>query len=130
MTADELAIRDLIDTWMTATKAGDVAKILGLLAEDVVFLRAGAPPIVGRQAFADLAASSGRPHHFEGAADIQEVSVHGDIAYSRTHITVTVTPTAEANPVRRSGFTLTVFRKQADGAWVLARDANMMTAEH
>jgi ketosteroid isomerase-like protein len=29
--------------------------------------------------------------------------------------------------VRRSGYTLTLFRKGADGHWRLARDANLLT---
>jgi ketosteroid isomerase-like protein len=40
-----------------------------------------------------------------------------------------MTPLQGGSPTRRSGYTLTIFRKQADGAWVLARDANMLTAE-
>jgi ketosteroid isomerase-like protein len=33
----------------------------------------------------------------------------------------------EAAPVRRSGYTLTILRKQADGRWLLARDANLVS---
>jgi ketosteroid isomerase-like protein len=29
-------------------------------------------------------------------------------------------------PVRRSGYTLSIFRKERDGRWRLARDANML----
>ena len=32
-------------------------------------------------------------------------------------------------PVRRSGYTLTILRKERDGRWRLARDANLLTAE-
>src|SRR4051794_348142 len=34
---DERAIRDLIATWMEASRAGDTAKVLSLMADDVVF---------------------------------------------------------------------------------------------
>jgi ketosteroid isomerase-like protein len=33
------------------------------------------------------------------------------------------------DPVRRSGYTLTIMRKEADGTWRLARDANLLTQE-
>ena len=40
---DEKEIRDLVATWMAATKAGDVETVLNLMAEDVVFLVPGQP---------------------------------------------------------------------------------------
>jgi ketosteroid isomerase-like protein len=30
-------------------------------------------------------------------------------------------------PIRRAGYTLTILRKEADGKWLLARDANLVT---
>lgn len=49
---DEQAIRDLIATWHKASAAGDLTTVLKLMAEDVVFLVAGKPPMRGRDAFA------------------------------------------------------------------------------
>jgi len=37
------------------------------------------------------------------------------------------TPTGKPNV--RSGYTLTILRKNVDGAWVLARDANLLAPE-
>jgi uncharacterized protein (TIGR02246 family) len=34
----ERAIRELVATWMAASQAGDVAAVLGLRADDVVFM--------------------------------------------------------------------------------------------
>ncbi len=45
MKDDEQEIRELVSTWMAATKAGDVKKVLSLMAEDAVFLIAGHPPM-------------------------------------------------------------------------------------
>ena len=50
----------------------------------------------------------------------------GDWAYMRAHLDMTVTPPGGA-PVRRSGYTLTILRKEPDGKWRLARDANLLT---
>lgn len=47
MHSDEREIRQLIATWMAATKAGDIETVLSLMAEDVVFLSAGQPPMIG-----------------------------------------------------------------------------------
>jgi ketosteroid isomerase-like protein len=58
-----------------------------------------------------------------------EVRVTGDWAYCRTDLTLVVTPITAGAPVRRSGHTLSIFQKLADGRWVLARDANLLTVQ-
>jgi len=62
----------------------------------------------------------------EGANDIREIKVLGDWAYIRNHIAITMTPPG-GTPVKRAGWTLTLLRKEPDGRWVLARDANLLT---
>ena len=37
MTDDERAIRDVVTTWMEATRNGDTATVLSLMADDAVF---------------------------------------------------------------------------------------------
>ena len=44
MQDEEQAIRELVATWLRASKAGDTDKVLSLMADDVVFLVAGHPP--------------------------------------------------------------------------------------
>ena len=127
MTDDERAIRDLVETWMAASKAGDIPTMLSLMADDVIFMVPGQKPF-GKEAFA--AASEGQKGvRIDGKSDIQEIQVLGDWAYLRNRLEVTVTPPGGARPVRRSGYTLTILRKRTDGQWVLARDANLLTTE-
>jgi uncharacterized protein (TIGR02246 family) len=124
MTDDERAIRDLVETWMAASKAGDLPTVLGLMADDAVFMVPGRDPF-GKAEFA--AASEGLNNvRVEGSSDIQELQVVGDWAYLRNYLAVTMTPDG-GSPVRRSGHTLTILRKEPNGKWVLARDANLMT---
>ena len=40
-----------------------------------------------------------------------------------------MTPIAGGQPLRRSGATLSIFRRVAGGRWVLARDANLLTVD-
>ena len=56
MNADERAIRDLVATWMKASQAGDLATVLSLMTDDVIFMVPGREPF-GKEAFA--AASQG-----------------------------------------------------------------------
>jgi uncharacterized protein (TIGR02246 family) len=124
MTDDERAIRDLVAAWMAASMAGDLATVLGLMADDVVFMVPGREPF-GKEAFA-AAAEGMKDVRMDGTSDIRELNVLGDWAYLRNHLTVTMTPPGRA-PVRRAGYTLTILRKAPNGKWVLARDANLMT---
>jgi uncharacterized protein (TIGR02246 family) len=125
MTEDERAIRDLIATWMDASKKGDLQTVLSLMADDIVFMVPGRS--FGKEAF--VAASQGmQGTQFEGRSEVQEVEVLGDWAWCRTHLTVTAIP-PNGNPVRRFGNTLSILRKKPDGKWVLARDANMLAPE-
>jgi hypothetical protein len=41
MQSDEQEIRQLVSTWMAASKAGDVETVLSLMADDVIFLMPG-----------------------------------------------------------------------------------------
>ena len=121
---DEQAIRDLVATWLSASKAGDTKKVLGLMAEDVVFLTPGHPPIGGRDAFA--ASQSGLTDiDLDATSEIQEIKVLGEWAYIWTNLTVVMTPKKGGAPVKRAGNTLSILQKQ-NGAWVIARDANML----
>jgi len=126
MTADEQQIRERIATWMSATRAGDSAKVLSLMSDDVVFLVAGQPPF-GKQKFAAMMSHApGAPHPtFDGRSDVQEVEVFGDWAFTRTQLTVAVTPPG-GKTIHRAGPTLSVWRKTG-GQWLLARDANLLT---
>lgn len=127
MSQDEQEIRNLVAGWMAATKAGDMEAVMHLMTDDVVFLRAGHPPIIGKASFA--AAAGPRPPNppqVDGKSEIHEVNVVGDHAYMWTKLKVVVTPVG-STPFTRSGHTLSIFRKE-QGRWLLARDANMLSA--
>jgi uncharacterized protein (TIGR02246 family) len=124
MSPDERAIRELVDTWMKASGAGDTATVLSLMSDDVIFTVPGREPF-GKEAFA-ASSQSMKGFRLEGSADIRELRVLGDWAYLRNFIEITVTPPGGA-PVRRSGYTLTILRKEADGRWRLIRDANLVS---
>jgi uncharacterized protein (TIGR02246 family) len=124
-TDDERAIRALIEEWFAATKRGDGRAVLELMTDDAIFLVPGQPPM-GKAAFvlAAEAPPEDRPA-FDGVVDIEEIGVDGNLAYVWAHLTVTVTPPRRTEPIKRTGYTLTVFRK-VDGRWLLARDANLL----
>lgn len=124
MTQDERAIRELVETWMRATREGDIETVLGLMTDDVLFMVPGRPPF-GKAEFA--AASAGMAAAtIEGRSEIEELVVLGDWAWLRSRLEVAMTP-PDGEPVRRAGWTLTILRREADGCWRLARDANLLS---
>ncbi len=127
---DEAQIRALIETWMVATRAGDVEAVMGLMTDDVVFLLPGRPAMsrADFEAGAKLQAGDTGPR-IDGTIEIQEVQVAGGWAFARSHLTVTITPPGGgALPIVRAGPVLSVFRKE-QGRWLLARDANMLAVQ-
>ena len=50
MASDEREIRTVHSIWIDAVNAGDLARLLTLVAEDVVFLTPGQAPL-GREGF-------------------------------------------------------------------------------
>ena len=127
MSADDAQIRDLVATWMRATREGDLPTVLDLMCEDVVFLRPGQPPMHGREAFAEgFMAGVGR-FSLEAQSEIQEIEVVGDLAYCWNYLTVTMTPVNGDASVSRAGPVLSVLRKEADGRWRISRDANLIS---
>jgi uncharacterized protein (TIGR02246 family) len=126
MQGDEQEIRQLVSTWMAATKAGEVDKVLSLMADDVIFLRPG-QPVMRKADFASAAKAqaTGKAPQFDGTSEIQEIKVLDDWAFMWTKLTVVATPPAGGASTIRAGHTLTILRKE-NGKWVLARDANML----
>ena len=126
MQSDEEEIRQMVSTWMAASKAGDVETVLSLMADDVVFLVPG-QPVMRKAEFAVAArAQSGKgAPQFDCRSEIQEIRVLGEWAFMWTKLTVVVTPPGGARSMTRAGHTLSILKKQS-GKWVLARDANML----
>jgi len=96
---------------------------MGLMTDDVVFM------VCGREPFgkAEFEAGSRRQSDvkIEGTSEIEEIHVVGDWGFARTRIAVTMTPSG-GDARHRSGHTLSIFRREPDGNWRLARDANLL----
>ena len=123
MEQDEQAIRALVTTWLAASKAGDLATVLELMDDDVLFLVPGREPF-GKHTFIE-GAQAMRHVQIEGTSEIQELKILGDWAWMRARLLVSVTPLGGTSSIR-TGSTLSILRKKSDGRWVIARDANLL----
>jgi uncharacterized protein (TIGR02246 family) len=123
MTDDEWAIRELVETWMAATRSGDLETVLGLMTDDMLFMVPGKEPF-GKTEFADgFRQVAGRG--FVGRSEIVELRLLGDWAFIRNHLEIRATG-GDGKEVSRTGYTLSLLRKEQDGRWRLARDANLL----
>ncbi|RAQ03334.1 DUF4440 domain-containing protein [Burkholderia cepacia] len=120
-----------VNSWTTGWRRVDLATVLDLIADDAIFMVAGRPPF-DKAAFAaasrDANAGGGPAPTIDGRYRIDELRVLGDWAYMRNFLEIEATPPG-GETIRRSGHTLTIFRK-ADGRWRLVRDANLVTLAH
>jgi uncharacterized protein (TIGR02246 family) len=93
------------------------------MADDVIFMVPGREPF-GKEAFA---ASAGpmKDVRIEGRSEILELVINENWAWMRNRLEVMVTP-PQGKPALRSGYTLTILRKNSDGNWAIARDANLL----
>ena len=125
MEPDEKAVREHLAAWMAAVNAADLARLLPLMTEDVVLLNPGGPPL-GRDGFPAVFLDAHEQFELRCVSELQEVVVAGDLAYSRCRDSLSLVPRAGGASVALAGHRITVYRKQADGRWLLARDAHTL----
>ena len=126
MGSDERAIREVHSTWIDAVNAGDLARLLVMTTDDVVFLNPGEESI-GRDGFSTKFSAAQQQLRICCVSDLMEVVVVGEVAYTRSRDSLTVSPRAGGEESRLAGGRMTIYRKQPDGRWLLARDANVLS---
>ena len=126
MGSDEQAIRELHSTWIDAVNAGDLVRLLTLMADDVVFLNPGRAPF-GRDGFSPGFSAAHKQARISCISELEEVVVVGEVAYTRSRDSLSVIPRAGGEAMQLAGHRITVYRKQRDGRWLLARDAHTLS---
>lgn len=126
MEPDEGAIRELHSTWIDAVNAGDLVRLLTLMADDVVFLSPGRAPF-GRDVFSAAFSAAHQQARIRCISELAEVVVVGAVAYTRAQDSLSVTARAGTEALQLAGQRMTIYRKQPDGRWLLARDAHTLS---
>lgn len=125
MTPDEREIREVHSIWISAVNAGDLARLLALMTDDVVFLNPGQAP-VGRDGFSTNFSAAHQRARVRCTSEVEEAVVSGELAFTRSRDTLVVTPRLAGEATQLTGYRITIYRKQADGRWLLARDAHTL----
>jgi len=100
--------------------------LLTLMADDVVFLNPGRAP-VGRDEFSIVFPAAHKQARIRCSSELEEVVVVGEVAYTRSRDSLSVIPLAGEEAKQLAGHRITVWRKQPDGRWLLARDAHTLS---
>jgi uncharacterized protein (TIGR02246 family) len=127
MSPDEQRIRELHSTWIDAVNAGDLARLLTLMADDAVFLNPGREPF-GLTGFCGNFSAAHREVRIKCTSDLEELVIVGEVAYTRSRDALSVTPHCGEEATQLAGHRITVYRKQPDGRWLLARDAHTLSS--
>ncbi|HLK66012.1 MAG TPA: SgcJ/EcaC family oxidoreductase [Bryobacteraceae bacterium] len=126
---DENVILALLERWRSAIEAKDVAAVLELCADDVVFLPSSGAPVKGKAAvetmYGFLFAQYGKIHQDTA---IEEVQVAGDWAFLWGTHELRLTPDS-GSPLHLRGQGLSVLKRQPDSTWKLWRGINNMTRQ-
>jgi uncharacterized protein (TIGR02246 family) len=127
MGTHEAEIRQTHATWIAAVNAGDLARLLTLITDDVVLINPGEAPL-GRDGFSVRFAAAHRQLRIDCRSELEEVVVVGEVAYTRSRDAVSATPHTGGEAMQFSGDRLTIYRRQRDGRWLLSRDAHTLSA--
>ena len=120
---DEQSIRQSVETWLAASKKGDLSTMLELLADDVLFIVPGKEPF-GKEEFAAANQQQMQDMEMDASIDIKEIEVAGEWGWMRSFLTVTFT--GDGKVATHSGHILTIWQKNSAGRWVIKRDANFV----
>jgi uncharacterized protein (TIGR02246 family) len=102
MASDEREIRTVHSIWIDAVNAGDLARLLTLVAEDVVFLTPGQAPF-GREGFSSNFRTAHQQMRICCTSELEEVIVVGEVAYTRSRDALSVTPRAGGKAAQFAG---------------------------
>jgi uncharacterized protein (TIGR02246 family) len=126
MRSDEQAIREVHSAWLDAVNAGDLTRLLAMMTDDVVFLNPGRSAL-GRDGFSANFSAAHQQLRICCVSELMEVVIVGEVAYTRSRDSLSVSPLVGGEESRLAGDRLTIYRKQPDGRWLLARDANVLS---
>lgn len=116
---DIAGIEATSQAWMEAVSAGDWAALSATYTEDAVLLPPNEPAVPGRS---DIEAwFEALPPVSDFNLETVEIEGLGDVAFVRGSYTLTMTPEG-MDAVADTGKYLEVWRKQADGSWLIYRD--------
>ena len=111
------------EAYVAAINSNNLDSLLGMLTEDVVFLSAHEPAMVGKAAVRPWLEGYVKTFRTHWDKPVQEFVVDGNWAFERYSYKSTDTPLTGGAVVEDTGWGLVIYHHDADGKWRVARDA-------
>mgnify|MGYP001601755079 FL=1 len=111
------------DAYTTAINSNNLDSLTAMFTDDVVFLAAHSPPLVGKAAVRQWAQDYITAYTTHWDKTSQEFKIAGEWAFERYSYKSTDTPKAGGAVVTDTGWGLVIYHHDPDGKWRVARDA-------
>jgi uncharacterized protein (TIGR02246 family) len=118
----EAAIAEFNRLYLAAINEGDIDALAALTTDNHMMIASGGEPLAGREALVEAMTGAFRNFDFEESWTPAETVVSGDLAYQRGTFVVVATPKTGGDPSRTTGNFMRIYRRQADGRWLMVRD--------
>lgn len=121
--ADIAAVNDIWPQYCASLIDGDMDRWIFLWADDGIQMPPDTPARKGKEKIREANQLSLDLYHWDIAAiNVEETHVAGDWAFSRGNYTWAWTPKDGSEKMAGTGKFLTIFQRQDDGSWKIARD--------
>ena len=119
----EAAIRTADAQWLAAARAHDLERTLSFWSDDVILMRPGAPPVVGKAALRNYVAGAFAIPNFSISwiTDRVWVARSGELAYATGTDEIRMT-SPQGKAVVEHNKAVAIWRRQPDGSWKCAVD--------
>ena len=121
--ADIAAVNDIWPQYCASLIDGDMDRWISLWADDGIQMPPDTPARKGKEKIREANQLLLDLYHWDIAAiNVEETHVAGDWAFSRGNYTWAWTPKDGSEKMAGTGKFLTIFQRQEDGSWKIARD--------
>jgi uncharacterized protein (TIGR02246 family) len=122
-TSELEGVDSLRDAHVAALNAGDADAWVACFTSDAVQMPPNYPANVGIEEIGGWSGGMLTAFGAEFALSAEEVQQAGaEWAFERGTYTITLTPRSGGDPIRDVGKYITIYQRQADGTWLMARD--------
>ena len=115
------AIKKLAADWRTGWLTGDTELLLSLYGDDPVVMPQDQPPVMGKDAIRSIYQAVLKEYAFSSEGKLMEVEASGDWGYFWSTYTLTATPKVGGEPIKSTGKSVFIVKRQPGGAWKIAR---------
>ncbi len=115
-------IRSASQQWCDAVNSGDIEQVLRIVSDDVEFMPPGQAAVAGAAAHNFLRALLGGFRLRVSPYTNEQIEVAGDWAFQRYSYELALTPRAGGESMVQRGDGIHIWRRDANGAWRVAKD--------